>query len=480
MSIDGVEPDDPSDPCPPAVRGDVPWLAVISNLGPVDGEDQGVSGRDPDDDWGDEADGGQMLGWIPPDDRLWRHPSEHPTPQSGSGGTPPGGALTIPPRARPGPWILGGATACIAVALAATGLVIADTAQGGSSTTATNATSLTGAPTTDPGLGRWSSTPQIADLVSLIRPSTVALAVEGAHGTTFSTGLVVESGGIIVTASRVLSGARVITVIEPNGSRQLASVIGIDQASGIAVVRIGDDLPVATFADDDLASGTVAMAVAMEPARQADRPPAPLVFAGTVVSSGQALGADAVTTSFSSTAVNAPLTNGDLGCPLLDNSGRVAGMLEMTTSPGGSTLSVFLPAVLVAGVARQLVSSGAVNHGWLGAGPVSPTPATLRPTTTMRPSVTGTTTPVTTVDGAVIGSVPVGSPAALGGLASGDVIVALDGHQVHTTAELQTRLYPDPPGTTVAVTFEREGRTMTALAVLADAGAAAPDGVTAP
>jgi putative serine protease PepD len=446
----------------------------------VDGEDQGVSGRDPDDDWWDETDGGQLLGWIPPDDRLWRHPSESRTPQSGPGGTSPGEPLTIPLRIRPGPWIIGGATACIAVALVATGLVIGDTAQGGGSTTATSITPLTGSPTTEPGQGRLASTPPIPDLVSLVRPSTVALAVKGAHGTTFSTGLVVESGGIIVTASRVLSGARAITVIEPNGSQQPASVIGVDRDSGVGVVRIGDDLPVAIFADDDLVRGTVAMAVAMGPTKQAGQPPAPLIYAGAVASTGQALGADAVTTNFSSTAVNAPLTNGDLGCPLLDSSGHVAGMLEMTTISGGSTLSVFLPADLVLGVARQLVSSGTVDHGWLGVGPATPAPTAPRPTTTMSQSATSTTTPVTTVDGAIIGSVPRGSPAALSGLASGDVIVALDGHQVHTTAELQTRLYPDPPGTSVAVTFQREGRTMTAYAVLADTGAAAPDGVSSP
>ena len=55
------------------------------------------------------------------------------------------------------------------------------------------------------------------------------------------------------------------------------------------------------------------------------------------------LDADPATTTFSATAVRAPLGHGDLGCALLDDSGHVAGMLETIQGHGTSTTAVFLP-----------------------------------------------------------------------------------------------------------------------------------------
>ena len=68
-----------------------------------------------------------------------------------------------------------------------------------------------------------------------------------------------------------------------------------------------------------------------------------------------------------------------------------------------------------------------------------------------------------------------GSPAALAGLDAGDVVTAVDGAPVHSMAELMTRLYPDPPGTSVVVTFDRSGVTGTTEVELADPAAASTE-----
>jgi S1-C subfamily serine protease len=50
---------------------------------------------------------------------------------------------------------------------------------------------------------------------------------------------------------------------------------------------------------------------------------------------------------------------------------------------------------------------------------------------------------------------------------SGDVITAIDGDPVQSSAELLTRLYAEPPGTALTIDFQRQGTTMSASVVLA-------------
>jgi putative serine protease PepD len=461
---------EPAPPCHPP--GDVPIQPALTNLAPVEGKDQGASGRDPDDEGGEELGSDDLRGWISPDDRLWRHPSESAAPFAGGLPGPEGDAPLN--RVRSGAWIIGGATACLVLALVAAGLalVATGTAEQQSSDTTPETATFVGAPTTDPGVGPMAGSAAVAAMVSSIRPSTVALRIHGPTGTSTISGLVAESGGIIVTTDQALTGARSITVIEPDATRQLAQVVGVDPTSGLAVVRIDDDLPPATFDPDDPAVGQVAVATALEPASHGGAMPASVVYAGTVVSAGQALGADTITTDFSSTAVKAPMSHDDLGCALLDSSGHVSGMLEMTRGSGASTMAVFLPSELVLGVARQLVTSGTVEHGWLG---IQSSDADA--TTTSGGTVV---TAASAADGARVDSVETGSPAAAAGLAPGDIITGIDGNQVHSTAELRSRLYPDPPGSSLSVTFERGGITLTTSAVLADPDTAAPGDGSSP
>src|ERR1019366_5282342 len=108
-------------------------------------------------------------------------------------------------------------------------------------------------------------------------------------------------------------------------------------------------------------------------------------YAGTVLSSGLPLEGGGLTSGFAGTAVATPLTADDIGCPLLDRSGNVSGILEQVTQSGASTRSVFLPAELVLGVARQLVSSGVVDPGWLGVAGSDDDAVTSAPTLTPPP-----------------------------------------------------------------------------------------------
>lgn len=96
----------------------------------MDRDDQGAPERDPDDDWAGDVEGDRFRGWIPPDDRLWRHPSE--AGGASAGGVAVTGAGLVLPRGRSSGWIIGGATACVLVALVAAGLTVSAT--GGTTT----------------------------------------------------------------------------------------------------------------------------------------------------------------------------------------------------------------------------------------------------------------------------------------------------------------------------------------------------------
>jgi S1-C subfamily serine protease len=333
---------------------------------------------------------------------------------------------------------------------------------------------LTRAPTTEPGTGRLQTQKQMAAVIAAVRPSTVALIVNKHSGTIVVTGLVAESGGVIVTAANPLAGATTITAVEPAGSRQVASVIGVDAPSGLAVVRIGDDLPAVTFDEADPAPGDVTLTLAMEAAHRRDATPRPRVYAGTVLSSGRPLAAGKLGADFAPTAVATPLGDADLGSPLLDANGEVAGLLEAVDTSSRATTSVFLPAEVVLGVVRQLVATGTVEHGWFGIEGDDP-----HATTATTSALTATTVlPSSTGEGAPIGTVADDSPAAVGGLEPGDVVVALDGNEVHSMAELRAWLYADPPGTALNVTFERGGEVGNTTVVLGDESDASGDGAS--
>ena len=389
----------------------------------------------------DGDDDGPLRGWVPQDDRLWLHPSE----RAGARSTPAG--PTGPQATRPagGRWVIGGLAACVAFTVVVVGMVLV-TADASQDATSPPGTWVTGVPTTEVDLSSLTTTRHMTAVAESTHASTVALMVDRAGRTTIGTGIVAEAGGIVVALQPTLAGARSITVVEPDGTRQPAVLVGTDATTGITVLRISDDLPPATFSTSDPTTGSVAVAEAEEDGTGRGASPTVRLYAGTVVFAGVATdtwqgGA------FCATGVDAPLSTGDLGSPLVDTSGAVSGILDDVQGTGRSRTSVFLPAELVRDVADQIVSHGWVVHGSLGVGVVDRAPGSG-------------------LDGAEVRSVTTGGAAALAGLQPGDVLVGVDGYSVRSAAELATRLYGDAPGSELRVTVERGDTTFDTVVVL--------------
>jgi putative serine protease PepD len=345
-------------------------------------------------------------------------------------------------------WLVGGLTACVALTVVVVGmvLVVADGARDASTTTGSW---VSGVPTTEADLSQLTDVKRMAAVATPAHDSTVGLLVHRASGTSVATGVVAESGGIVVVLQPMVAQALSVTVVEPDGTRQDAVPVGTDATTGITVLRIADDLPAAQFTDGDPPTGSVVVAMAEQRGTSTRSTPNLRLYAGTVLFAGMPTGTWQGT-GFCATGVAAPLSPGDMGSPLVDASGAVVGVLDTVVGTGRQRTSVFLPAELVRDVAAQIVSRGSVDHGTLGLG-VSDAPTVA--------GVGG---------GARVESVATGGAGAMAGLRDGDVVVEVDGHAVRSVAELATRLYGDPPGTPLRFAVVRDGATITTMVVLTD------------
>ncbi len=368
-------------------------------------------------------------------------------------GTP---RLTAVDRSR-SQWVASTAAVCVVGALLVGGLLMANT---GASPTAAPANTATTAdiiagPTTEAGETRTITRQRMAQTVSTIGPSMVALAVTVGGRTVDSTGVTVGSGGIVVALASAMAGATSVTTVDPTGRQTPAAVLASDPTSNLAIVRVNGAPPVAQFSEDtDMRPGDTTVAVA--PELKAGRTGiTDAVYAGRVWSSGTAVNADATTTAMSATTVNAPLSPGDAGCALINQAGDVVGIMDTTTTLKGRRVSVFLPADLVVGVAAQLMATGSVQHGWLGVDASDLTASTS--TSGASAAQTASTTTSGTTHGALVDTVQAGGAAAQAGIRVGDSIVDINGLPVRSLADLRTRLYAEPPGATVTVTYSRDG-----------------------
>ncbi|HEX3460061.1 MAG TPA: PDZ domain-containing protein [Acidimicrobiales bacterium] len=427
-------------------------------------EDPGIGADGP-----DPGDGSpdHIRGWISPDDRLWRHPSEVAAAKGVAAR-----AAADPTRTRPSPWIVGGAAVCVAGALLASGLVLATSGASSDATGPSRATTesslvvLTTPPTTEPGTANMAGLSQMNRMAVAARASLAALTVTRTSGVSMATGVIAEAGGIIATTIAAIAGAKAISFDQSDGSRTPAELVGSDVASGIAVLRVEPDLPVASFDNSDPTPGSTMVAMALHSGPGSTAAPRSSVYAGAVRSSGTAVGTGTPESAFAVTTANLPLSAQDSGCALLSAAGQVSGILDSTQTQGDTTVGVFLPAELVLGVTRQLVAAGTVEQGWLGV-EASDIGGTTGATVTADSDVPG---------GATLDAVDAQGAAAQAGLQAGDVIVAVDGEPVHSTAELRTRLYADLPGTTVVIGVQRSGALQTASVVLAPYASDASDG----
>ena len=260
-------------------------------------------------------------------------------------------------------------------------------------------------------------------------------------------GVIVKGDGTVVTNNHVIKDAEEITVVLADRREFPAKILGADERTDLAVLKIdagAAPLPVLPLGDSDaLEVGDIVLAIG-DP-----------FGVGQTVTMGivSALARTAVGASdyrfFIQT--DAAINPGNSGGALIDLSGRVVGInSSIFTQSGGSVgIGFAIPANMVKSVVAGIASGGKPVRPWLGAGGQAVT-AEMFPSLHLDRPV-----------GVLVNSVKSASPAEQAGIKVGDVITAIDGHEVDDPEGLRYRIATKPINSTVRITLARNGHEST-------------------
>lgn len=259
-------------------------------------------------------------------------------------------------------------------------------------------------------------------------------------------GFIIDSSGYIVTNHHVVEGADTITVTLYDQRELAAEVVGTDEASDLALIKVNaPNLPVVTLGDSSkLKVGEWVLAMGSPFGLQYS------VAAGIISYMGRALPTGG-TAYVSYIQTDVAINPGHSGGPLFNLDGEVIGInSQIFTNSGGSIgLSFAIPVDVARNVVGQLRATGSVTRGWVGVGyeDVSQTLADAFN--------------LDTPHGALVNQVVADGPAGAAGIREGDIVVTFDGKPIRTGTDLPYYVGLLSPGATVAVEIVREGQNQT-------------------
>jgi S1-C subfamily serine protease len=366
----------------------------------------------------------------PPDDRLWRHPSELRVLGMGRGD-----------QRRSPVWLV--LAAGVAGALVTLG-VLALLGRLGE-----------GEDRADPAVIREAARPAAAPLAGSasvvriaeeVRPAIAKVRVRGDDAASSGSAVLYRDDGHLLTNAHVVEGADAIEVSLADGSMHEASVVGTDQLTDIAVLRIataadGRPYPTAVLGTAvDLAVGQPVVAIG-----------SPLGLAGgSSVTTGvvSALGREVEaegTSLLDMVQTDAAISPGSSGGALVDGTGAVIGITTAVgvSEVGAEGLGFAVPVDVARSVAEEIITTGRAVHVWLGV-----TGSDLDRRSAEELGVRG---------GARVEQVVDGSPADEAGVVPSDVVVAVEEEPVASMSALVIALRERDPGDEVALEVLRDG-----------------------
>jgi serine protease Do len=264
-------------------------------------------------------------------------------------------------------------------------------------------------------------------------------------------GFIVRADGLILTNAHVVSGADEVVVKLTDRREFLAKVLGFDKLTDVAVLKI-----------DAVNLPTVALAPAQSP-RVGDWVMAigspygfeHTVTAGVISATRRSLPGDGFV-PFIQTDV--AINPGNSGGPLLNMHGEVVGINSQIYSGTGGYqgLSFAIPIDVAQRIEQQILSTGRVRHARLGVA-VQEVDQTLAEAFKLdKPA------------GALVNAVEKGSAAERSGMASGDVVLAVDGHAIDMAGDLSAFVGLVRPGDQIELVLWHHGERRTVLVHLDD------------
>jgi serine protease DegQ len=275
----------------------------------------------------------------------------------------------------------------------------------------------------------------LAQIVEKVGPSVVR--VEDGRGRP-STGVVWDNTGLIVSASHSQEREDSLEVGLHDGSTVKAKLVGFDNSTDVALIKVDQPLPAPAWADGaDLKVGNLVLLLG-RPGKTAR---ASLGIASAVgKDEWRTAGGGKVDRYVQADVSRSP---GFSGGPLVDMNGGLLGMYSSALARGAHAI---IPTATLRRVIPSLQQHGRVQRGFIGVG-VYP----VRLPDDVSKQVGGQE------EGVVVVALQPGGPSEKAGLALGDVLIQLDGKAVTSPGELIGLLDPDKVGKAVTAKVSRAG-----------------------
>ncbi|HXE97394.1 MAG TPA: DegQ family serine endoprotease [Dongiaceae bacterium] len=266
-------------------------------------------------------------------------------------------------------------------------------------------------------------------------------------------GFLISKDGYIVTNSHVVRDAESIQVKLSNDKVYDAKVVGSDQKTDIAVIKINAaDLPVAVLGDSDkLEVGQWAIAIGNP--FGLDR----TMTVGVISATGRSNMGIETYENFIQT--DASINPGNSGGPLLNVYGEVIG-INTAIVAAGQGIGFAIPVNMAKPVFSQLIQKGSVSRGYMG--------VTIQPVTEELAQSFG----LKQARGALVNDVIKGGPADKAGIRQGDVITGLNGTEVKDPSHLQRLVAEAGVGKSAKISIFRDGKALELSMTLASADSA--------
>jgi serine protease Do len=270
-------------------------------------------------------------------------------------------------------------------------------------------------------------------------------------------GVILDPNGYVVTNLHVIEGARRVqvfvpragddnrgtSIVRPRGMALDAKIVGVDEETDLAVLKVeAKNLPALSIGDSDaLRQGQLVFAFG-----------SPLgldnsVSMGIVSAVGRQLELDDPMVYIQT---DAPINPGNSGGALVNAEGRLVGINTLILSQGGGNegLGFAAPSNIVRTVFEQIRASGRVRRGTIGVYPQTITPALAL---AMKLPQEG---------GVILGDVFPQTPAAVAGLRVGDIVLTLDGKRMENGRQFEVNLYRRAVGDMVMLEVQRGEQTL--------------------
>jgi len=269
--------------------------------------------------------------------------------------------------------------------------------------------------------------------------------VEPQSSSSLGSGVIVSPDGYILTNHHVVEAADQIEVALADGRKARAHVVGSDPETDLAVIKVEmpGKLPAITFGHPERAQvGDIVVAIGN-----------PFGVGQTVtmgIISALKRSHLGLNTFENFIQTDAAINPGNSGGALVDVNGNLIGINSAIYSPNGGSLGIgfAIPASTAKKTMEQIIQSGSVTRGWIGAGVQELTPELAE---SFRLGSTR---------GVLITEIIRNSPAEKAGIRTGDILIAIDGKPVEDWNAMLETVANLAPGKVVTVRLMRNGAEM--------------------